>query len=72
MVGTECPPFDEEILKKMQQDHKFEPTYTLKCLEANSHNSAIATYFLLLKQHIRAGNFSVADTRLKSYDKTAF
>jgi hypothetical protein len=45
----------------MQSEHKIEPTYVLKCLEANSHNSAFATYFLLLKQHVSNGGFSIAD-----------
>lgn len=48
-VGTDCPPVDTSILKKMHTDFGHDPLHVLKCLEANSHNSLFATYFLLLK-----------------------
>lgn len=49
LVGFDSPPVDTDILKKLQQEHNLQPCYTLKCLEANCHNSAFATYYLLLK-----------------------
>jgi 5'-AMP-activated protein kinase, catalytic alpha subunit len=72
MIGMECPPFDQQILDKMKAEHNIDQQYSMKSLEANSHNSAIATYFLLLKQHIKLGNHSIADSRLRTFDKTVF
>jgi 5'-AMP-activated protein kinase catalytic alpha subunit len=71
-VGKEVPPFDLNILKKLEISQKIKPDYTIKCLEANNHNSVTASYFLLLKQHLKSGGTSVADARIKTYDKTIF
>lgn len=72
LVGRATPPFDPHILTKIEKEYKIKPSYTIQSLEANHHNSVTAIYFLLLKQHLRAGGVSIADSRLKSYNKDIF
>lgn len=41
------------MYKLVLAEHKFEPDYALKCIEANRHNSITATYHLLYKKALR-------------------
>lgn len=53
-MGQDQIPADEKILNKCM-DLGYEGDYTLKCIEANKHNSVTATYNLLLNKNIREG-----------------
>jgi 5'-AMP-activated protein kinase catalytic alpha subunit len=46
--------------------------YAKKCLEANKHNHITATYYLLLKKHLKNGGQSIADYRSPKYDSSVF
>ena len=46
--------------------------YAVKCLEANKHNHVTATYYLLLKKHLRNGGDSIADPKSANYDLKSF
>jgi len=59
-------------LAKLENEFKIKPSHAIQSLEANHHNSVTATYFLVLKQHLRLGGISIADARLKSYNKDLF
>ena len=60
VVGTQQIPVDPLILKQLEQ-FGFEPKHTQKCIEANKHDAATTTYYLLLQKYIRQGGKSVAD-----------
>lgn len=60
-----------KILKQME-DHNIEIDYARKCIEANKHNHVTATYYLILKKHIKAGGESIADARLPTYNPEVF
>jgi hypothetical protein len=36
--GVEKMPINDQIYKQMMGDHKFDPEYSIKCIEANRHN----------------------------------
>ena len=55
-------PIDLEILKKMPK-YSIEIDYAFRCIEANRKNHISATYYLLLKSHLRAGGDSICDAR---------
>ena len=46
--------------------------YARKCLEANKHNHVTATYYLLLKKHLKNGGESIADPRSPEYNLSSF
>jgi 5'-AMP-activated protein kinase catalytic alpha subunit len=46
--------------------------YARKCLEANKHNHITASYYLLLKKHLKNGGDSIADPRSAKYDISYF
>lgn len=46
----------------------FEENFTKKCIEANRHNDATTTYYLLLKKYIRDGGVSKAYLGSKFFD----
>ena len=54
------------------EDHNIEIDYARKCIEANKHNHVTATYYLILKKHIKAGGESIADARLPTYNPEVF
>ena len=70
-VGIDPTPIDVDILKKLE-DYNIDIDYARKCIEANKHNHVTATYYLLLKKHIKAGGESVADSRLPTYNPEVF
>ena len=71
MIGYDPPPIDPEILKKMQE-YKIDIEYARKCIEANKHNYITATYYLLLKKHIKGGGESIANAKSPNYDPNVF
>ena len=70
-VGIDASPIDIDILKQLQ-DHDIDVDYARKCLEANKHNTVTATYYLILKKHLKAGGESVADARKPTYNPDVF
>jgi 5'-AMP-activated protein kinase, catalytic alpha subunit len=58
--GHEKMPFNDPIFKIMQDQHRFDHDYALKCIEANRHNTITATYHLIHKKNMRA-NKAVSD-----------
>jgi len=71
LIGYDPPPIDPEILKKMQE-YKIDIEYARKCIEANKHNYITATYYLLLKKHIKGGGESIANAKSPNYDPNVF
>ncbi len=71
IMGIDPVPIDPEILQSLSQ-YKINIDYAKKCLEANKHNHITATYFLLLKKHVKNGGDSIADPRSPKYDPTYF
>lgn len=65
-------PIDPKILEEMEIKFKISTDYAIKCIEANKHNYVTATYYLLLKKHIRNGGASIADARMTNYDHSIF
>ena len=61
-IGIDPPPIDVNILKSIKE-HDIDIDYARKCIEANKHNHITATYYLMLKKHIRGGGESIADAR---------
>lgn len=45
-----------------------EQSFTRKCIEANRHNDATTTYYLLLKKYVREGGISKAYLGSKYFD----
>ena len=60
IVGTHQIMLDSIILKQVEQ-FGINQDYCKKCVEANKHNHATTTYYLLLKRHIRNGGTSASD-----------
>lgn len=58
--GKEKMPYNESIYKQMQDQHKFDSEYAIKCMEANRHNTITATYHLIHKKNMRQ-NKAVSD-----------
>ena len=65
-------PVDPKILEEMESSFNITTDYAIKCIEANKHNYVTATYYLLLKKHIRNGGASIADARMINYDRSVF
>lgn len=70
-VGIDASPIDIDILKQLQE-HDIDVDYARKCLEANKHNTVTATYYLILKKHLKAGGDSIADARKPTYNPEVF
>ena len=69
IVGYHRIPVDNQILEetvKLGFDHNF----TKKCLEANRHNDATTTYYLLLKKFVKDGGISKVYLGSKYFDST--
>jgi 5'-AMP-activated protein kinase catalytic alpha subunit len=58
--AKEKMPYNEPIFKVMQDQHRFDNEYALKCIEANRHNTITATYHLIHKKNMRS-NKAVSD-----------
>ena len=71
LVGIDKMPVDLEILKKMS-DYNIDLEYAFHCIEANRKNHASATYYLLLKSHLKEGGKSITDARNTKYDPKIF
>ena len=71
IMGIDPVPIDPEILESLSQ-YDINIDYAKKCLEANKHNTITATYFLLLKKHVKSGGESIADPRSPKYDPAYF
>ena len=71
IVGFDPSPIDIDILKQLEE-HNIDIDYARKCLEANKHNTVTATYYLILKKHLKAGGESVADARQATYKPEVF
>jgi len=71
IVGIDPMPIDPVILDDLA-NYKINVEYAKKCLEANKHNHITATYYLLLKKHLKNGGESIADPRSPKYDPSFF
>ena len=71
IIGIDPTPIDINILKQLE-DHNIDIDYARKCIEANKHNTVTATYYLILKKHIKAGGDSIADARKPTYNPDVF
>jgi 5'-AMP-activated protein kinase, catalytic alpha subunit len=72
MIGVDPAPIDTAILNQVAALIEAKPQYVRQCLEANKHNHITASYYLMLKKHLRDGKHSVADARMPTYDKSLF
>ncbi len=71
IMGIDPVPIDPSILSQLK-DYNINIDYAKKCLEANKHNHITATYFLLLKKHLKNGGESIADVRSPKFDPNIF
>ena len=71
IVGIDPVPLDPVILESLNE-YQIDVEYARKCLEANKHNHITATYYLLLKKHLRNGGESITDPRSPKYDPKYF
>jgi 5'-AMP-activated protein kinase catalytic alpha subunit len=69
IVGYHRIPIDEEILKATIE-LGFDFSFTRKCIEANRHNDATTTYYLLLRKFVREGGISKAYLGSKYFDSS--
>jgi 5'-AMP-activated protein kinase catalytic alpha subunit len=60
VVGVHQIPVEALVLAQLEK-YGFNPDYTQKCVEANKHNAATTTYYLLLQKFVREGGKSAAD-----------
>jgi len=60
VVGVHQIPTEPSILKELPK-YGLDAEYTKKCVEANKHNSATTTYYLLLQKFVREGGKTPAD-----------
>ena len=60
IVGVHQIPVEPVILKQLEA-YGFNPDYTQKCVEANKHNPATTTYYLLLQKFFRDGGKTASD-----------
>ena len=54
MIGFDPMPLDLNLVKKLSE-YNIDVDYARKCIEANKHNQVTATYYLLLRKHIKEG-----------------
>jgi 5'-AMP-activated protein kinase catalytic alpha subunit len=52
IVGIDPAPIDINILKDLKK-YNIDVEYAHKCIDANKHNTISATYYLLLKKHLK-------------------
>ena len=69
IVGYHRIPVDIQILEETVK-LGFEHNFTKKCLEANRHNDATTTYYLLLKKFVKDGGISKVYLGSKYFDST--
>lgn len=69
IVGYHRIPIDDQILKATVE-LGFDLSFTRKCIEANRHNDATTTYYLLLKKFVRDGGISKAYLGSKYFDSS--
>lgn len=69
MVGYHRIPVEEPLLEETVK-LGFDYTFTKKCIEANRHNDATTTYYLLLKKFVRDGGISKTYLGSKYFDHT--
>jgi 5'-AMP-activated protein kinase catalytic alpha subunit len=67
VVGYHRIPVDQDILKELGP-LGFDTDYVEKCVEANRHNHATTSYYLLLKKKLREGGKSPVDLSDPSFD----
>lgn len=67
IVGYHRIPVEDPILEETVK-LGFERNFTKKCIEANRHNDATTTYFLLLKKFVREGGISKTFLGSKYFD----
>ena len=67
VVGVHQIPVEPCVLKQLE-NYGFNADYTQKCIEANKHNSATTTYYLLLQKYLREGGTSAADLGSDLFD----
>ena len=68
-MGYHRIPVDDLILQETIK-LGFEHNFTKKCIEANRHNDATTTYYLLLKKFVRDGGISKVYLGSKYFDAT--
>lgn len=71
-AGLDPVPIDPQVVQQMQLKYGIDQAYASKCIQANKHNSASASYFLLLKEKLKRGEKSVADVRQPDYNPGMF
>lgn len=71
IMGIDPAPIDPVILSSLK-GYEINTEYARKCIEANKHNHITATYYLLLKKHLRNGGESIADVSSPKYDPSVF
>jgi 5'-AMP-activated protein kinase catalytic alpha subunit len=62
LVGYDEIPVDSYILSQVEH-HGIDKENARKALEANAHDNATTSYYLLLKKHLKGGGSSVAEYR---------
>lgn len=67
IVGYHRIPIDDNMLEETVK-LGFDLNFTRKCIEANRHNDATTTYYLLLKKFVREGGISKAYLGSKYFD----
>eukprot|EP00347_Sterkiella_histriomuscorum_P003070 403365705 len=53
LPGKEKMPINQDIYNMIIEQQKFDQEYSVKCIEANRHNSITATYHLIYKKQLR-------------------
>ena len=71
-LGVDPVPIDDSILESMKQRFNIDESYARKCIQANKHNHVSASYYLLFKEKIKAGEKSNADVRQPDYNAELF
>ena len=66
IVGVHQIPIDRFILGQLEP-LGIDPAYAEKCIEANKHNNASTTYYLLLVKHLRDKKKSNADLSAEDF-----
>lgn len=72
VVGCDPTPADPAIVAQTAELLDVQAEHVVMSLEANKKNSTTATYYLLLKKHIKSGGQSIADARMATYRQSVF
>eukprot|EP00826_Nyctotherus_ovalis_P063177 TRINITY_DN9243_c0_g1_i14.p1 TRINITY_DN9243_c0_g1~~TRINITY_DN9243_c0_g1_i14.p1 ORF type:complete len:577 (-),score=142.98 TRINITY_DN9243_c0_g1_i14:246-1976(-) len=67
IVGVHQVPIEPAVLSQLDS-YGFEAEYARKCIEANKHNAATTTYYLLLQKFVREGNTTPADISSPTFE----